>query len=90
MTKNDRDTLSGLIKDWEGVQNDSSINSLVARTGAVLTRFEDLPKVVMQALNTVRAPDGNVYGHNVMLIVGYLRKLLLSEDAEPEGGGKKS
>lgn len=76
MTKNDRDKVSGLIKDWEGAQNDSTINSLVTRTAAVLTRFLDVPAVVMQALNTVRAPDGNVYGHSVMVIVGYLRTIL--------------
>ena len=79
MIKNDRDKVSGLIGEWEEVQNDSTINGVITRTAAVLTRFGDLPKPVMQALNSVRAPDGNVYGHNVMMIVGYLRSLIERE-----------
>ena len=80
MTEDDVKQIESLIKGWEEeTTNDARINGLVARTAAILTRFGDTPPPVRQALNTIKSPEGNVFGNSVMVVVTYLRDLARGE-----------
>lgn len=89
MGKKNRTKLTSLVLDWEKA-TPYMLEALVIRTAVFLSAVQDVPKGVLQALDSLGRGDDHLVATNISEILTFLRRLQSLEDMASGNSNKRN
>lgn len=76
--------MGALIRQWERVDSFNAVEGLAARTAAALSRVEDVPRSVLDALDRIMSCNYGGDASAIFEVVRFLRRMEALERFVPE------
>jgi hypothetical protein len=86
MAKKQKTKLAALVREWERAKP-YTLQALVIRTAAYLTRVRDVPRGVIASLDALGSDDGKYLATYVDEVLRFLRELETLERIQIRSGG---